>query len=43
MSAKNKGGREVRKPKQPKKPKLTNGKPDFLPAAERTRKPRHAK
>jgi len=42
MSGKNKGGREIRKPKQPKKPKSANDKPEFLPA-ERDRKPRGTK
>jgi hypothetical protein len=42
MAGKNKGGREVRKPKQPKKPKLANDKPEFL-QVERARKPRRAK
>ena len=42
MSGKNKGGREIRKPKQPKQPKPAGDKPDFL-RVEQSRKPRHTK
>jgi hypothetical protein len=43
MAGKNKGGREVRKPKQAKKPKTSNANPSLFPTSERAAKDLPAK
>jgi hypothetical protein len=43
MSSKNKGGREIRKPKQAKNPQATNDSPTVIPTTERAAKVRRAK